>query len=143
MRATQENYSSKGQLAHVEKEQVDIKADIKIIQHDIVTIKENMATKSDIIGLNSKINGIESTIKADISGVRSELKTDISSLHHKIEATESRLENKLDLIKSDIGWLKIIAIAILTTVLGIAFAPIAQNMLKAPIQEAPDRKSVV
>lgn len=110
MRATQENHNTKGQLAHVEKEQVDIKADIKIIQHDIVTIKENMATKADILVLN-----------------------------HKIETTENKLEARIEkfeaAMKNDIGWLKAINIAVLATVLSIALAPVAQNFFKAPVQE--------
>ena len=50
-----ENFATKDQLYQLEKEQVDIKADIKIIQHDIIIIKETMATKSDIAEMKSSI----------------------------------------------------------------------------------------
>jgi chromosome segregation ATPase len=117
MKSPSENYDTKGQLAHVEREQVDIRADIKIIQHDIVAIKENMATKSDIVTVRSEI----------------------SEIHHKIDVVESKLEGKIDRLEAtmsnNIGWLKAINIAILATVMSIAFAPVAQNMFKAPVQE--------
>lgn len=57
-----ENFATKEQLYHLEKEQVDIKADIKIIQHDILVIKETMATKSDIAEVKNNIAEMKNSV---------------------------------------------------------------------------------
>lgn len=98
--------------------------------------QEELATKSDIAMLRSDMNSIKTELKSEITLVESNLKSEISGIHHKIDSVESRSENKIDLINSNIGWLKATNIAILATVLSIALAPIAQNMFKAPVQEA-------
>lgn len=59
MEQYQLDYATKEQVGHVEQEQVNIKADIKVMQHDISSIKEAMATKTDIANLRADLANVK------------------------------------------------------------------------------------
>jgi cob(I)alamin adenosyltransferase len=108
MKAPSENYDTKGQLAHVEREQVDIRADIKIIQHDITAIKENMATKTDFVFLNAEIRVLD---------------TKLNHLEGKLEDGLSSIKKLLNRVFIAIG------------MLALALIPIVYDVLKTLIQK--------
>jgi hypothetical protein len=64
------NFATKEQVDHLEKEQVDIKADMKIMQHDISAIKETMATKTDLANLRTNIVVDIANLRTDLTNVK-------------------------------------------------------------------------
>ena len=118
--------STRREMEHLGKEQTDIRADIKILQHEISSIKATMATKTDLqlleVKVESHIKDAENRLEVQIKGVE-------NRLEGQIKCAEGRLDGSIKQLELSLNWLKIISIGTFTTLVGSLVTLLYKHLL--------------
>lgn len=95
------NFVIKEELSSIEKEQ------------------SQLATKMDIVKLESKVESVESRLESGLNKLESKIDGVESRLESKIDKLESKLDSGFNSINTNLKWISFLVIAVLTPILGL------------------------